>query len=580
MRIPYLTAQGSGTFGLHNDDPLQLSLRATSPDVAKLMTTVSGKTYDANGTLDTTLHVSGTRAQPQLRDDFTLASVRYAKFVVPKVWGTFAGNLRTVTLQHGEADLQRGRILASGTAPLRMNANAPVAFDLNIDNVDFSDFTSALPQGYRLAGTMGGTMSVRGTVDSPQLGGAIALHNGYFVGPIDQNPIQKIDGTLAFAGNTVAIRALHADVGGGTLDMSANAIVPNFRDPKAATFTSTIVAKGAQFNSPKYFRGKIDANVVASRAVGGIPTVSGTVNVPSARIPLTAFWNPHAPKTPAKAPLPLAFDLKATVGNDVRVQSTGVDVGAQGAVTVAGTLAEPTLSGAFTSTGGTISFLRRFTIQTARVRFDPSNGIMPYVDAVATTQVSSPPTYIALHVTGLAPNNMQIAFDSDPQYSREQILALLTGVSNLNGTGGGLGSVSATNTISNLAMGQLNSYFTQQLLEPLSASLGNALGLQNLQLSEDFTSGFGFSAAKAFGKHITAVFAESLGEPKRRSISIEAHHGNSTAFSLMFYSVDSPSLLAYSPSTNLLNFNDVANSSALTPLLGDSGFTVRYEHKF
>ncbi len=408
VQIPDLSASGSGTFGLHAGDPLALSMHATSPDLGALLTRVSGKPNDAAGTLDTTLRIGGTRAEPQLRDDFTLASLRYAKFQVPKLFGTLAGNLHTVTLEHAEVDLKRGRVLAaSGSAPLHLTRNAPVVFNLSVDNVDFSDFQSALPQGYRLAGTMAGQLHVRGTMDAPQLDGVIGLHNGYFVGPIDQNPIQKINGTLAFAGNTVAIRALHADVGGGTMDMNATATVANFRSPKSATFTSTIVAKGAQFNSPKYFRGKVDANITAFRNAGGIATIGGTVDIPSARIPLTAFWNPKASKTPQKATLPLAFNLRATVGNDVRVQSTGVDVGAQGGVTVAGTLASPTLNGAFTSTGGTIDFLRRFTIQSANVKFDPSNGIMPYVNAVATTQVSNPFAYVALHVTGLAPNNMQ-----------------------------------------------------------------------------------------------------------------------------------------------------------------------------
>jgi autotransporter translocation and assembly factor TamB len=583
VRIPYLTANGSGSFGLHKNDPLQVAMHATSPDLGKLMNSVSGKKFDASGTLDTTMRVTGTRADPQIRDDFTLASLRYSKFTVPKVWGTVTGNARTVALQHGEVDLKRGRVLvASGTAPLHLRRNAPVVFDMDLDNVDFSDFDSAFPKGYHLAGTMGGALHIRGTMDAPQLNGAIALHNGYFVGPIDQNPIQKINGTLAFAGNTIAIRALHADVGGGTMDMNATATVPNFRNPKAATFTSTIVANNAQFNSPQYFRGKVNANIAAFRNTGGIPTINGSVNIPSARIPLTAFWNPRAPKASPKPPMPLAFNLRATVGNDVRVQSTGVDVPAQGAVTVAGTLAHPTLNGNFTSTGGTISFLRRFDINNASVAFNPSNGIMPTVDATATTQVTNPAAYIAMHVTGLAPSNLNIAFDSEPPYSREQILAMLSGINNLNGTGGAtLASAGGGgDIISHLATGQLNGFFTSSVLQPLSASLGNALGLQNLQLTDDFTSGFGVNAAKAFGKHITAVYSANLGVPQRRSLSIEAHHGESTAFNLMFYSVDSPPLLAANTQTNLFGFNDLSNSTVLTPLIGTNGYTLMYEHKF
>lgn len=580
VQIPYLTAQGSGTFGFHANDRLQLAVHAVSPDLGKLVNTVAGKAFDGSGALDTTLHISGTRVEPQIADNFTLTSIRYAKFEVPKIFGTLVGDLHEVTLQHGEVDLRRGTILASGQTALHPSATSPVDFNLDVRNVDFSDFTSALPDGYRLAGTMGGRMSVRGTMSAPQLNGSIALHDGYFVGPIDQNPIQKINGTLAFSGTTVAIQALHANVGGGTFAMNGTASVPNFRDLKAATFTSTIVADGAQFNSPKYFRGKVNANVRATRQAGQKLVLAGNVDVPTARIPLTAFWNPHAQKKAAPPPLPIAFNLNATVGNDVRVQSTGVDVGAQGAATLGGDLTNPTLSGAFTSTGGTIDFIRRFTIQSANVQFVPANGIMPYVNAVATTQIANPPTYIALHVSGLAPNSMQIAFDSDPSYSRAQIIGLLSGLTSPGATGGGMMSFNGSNALQNLALGQINTYFTQQLLEPLSASLGEALGLQNLQLTDDFTSGFGFSAAKAFGKHITAVFSQSLGYPQRQSLSIEAHRGNATAFNLTFYQTTSPSLLNYTPSTSIFGFNDLANSTALTQALGDNGFTLTYEHKF
>lgn len=582
VRIPYLTAQGSGTFGFHAGDALALAVRASSPDIGKLMTTASGKTNAASGTLDTSLSISGTRADPQMGGRISLTAFRYKRFSVPKIWALAEGNARAVTLQHGEVDFTRGSVVASGTVPLRSRKNAPVALAMQVRNVDFSDFESALPRGYRLAGTMAGTMRVAGTMDDPLFDGSITLSNGYFVGPIDQNPVQHVNGLLAFAGNSIAIRNLHANVGAGTMAVNGTAVVPNFRDPKAATFSARIVANGAQINSPQYFRGKVDANVVASRAGGSaIPQITGSVAVPSARIPLTAFWNPHAPKSAPKAPLPLGFDLTATAGNDVRVQSNGVDVGATGRVTVGGTLASPTLAGAMHSTGGTVDFLRRFTIERAAVRFDPSNGIMPYVDATATTQVSNPIADIALHVTGLAPNNMQLSFDSEPSgYSKAQILAMLSGLTNLNGTGGST-QFSASNEIQNLAMGEVNTLFTQQLLEPLSASLGNALGLQNLQLTDDFTSGFGVSAVKAFGKHITAVFAENLGTPSRRSLSLEVHHGPSTAFDLTMYSVDTPPAFGYTPGTNPFNFTSSMNSSALmSPLLGTNGFTMTYRHEF
>jgi hypothetical protein len=348
-----------------------------------------------------------------------------------------------------------------------------------------------------------------------------------------------------------------------------------------ATFRAEIIADGAQFNSPQYFRGKVDANILASRRAGAAPIISGSVNLPSARIPLSAFWNPRAPRGRKGALPDVALNLTAMAGNDVRVQSPNVDVGARGHVSLAGNLRNPKLKGFFSSTGGTVSFFRTFVIQNADVRFQPSNGIMPFVDATATTTVSSPQTFVAVNVHGLAPDDMHLTFDSDPQYGEQQIMGILAGVGGPSGPAlAGAGDFSANSAVEGLATSEINTFFTRQMLEPLSAQLGSSLGLQNLQLTDDFHSGFGVNAAKAFGKHITAVYAENLGEPKRQTLSIEAHRRESTAFDLMLYSVQSPSLLAFMQSGNLLGSDGGADSSSMMPTLGSNGLSLMYEHKF
>ncbi len=598
VQIPYFSATGSGTFGLHANDPLALTLHGISPNFGALMKTASGKAIDLSGALDTTLHVSGTRLNPLLSDDLTLNAVKYRKFTVPRILASIGATRRDVTLHSGEIDLQRGRILASGRIPVVTSPHfgvgpgrAPVAFALTAQDVDASNAAAMLPKGTTLRGRLDGRITVGGAVDAPRLGGAVALSNGYFVGPVDQNPIRNVVGSLQFSGTQVALQNVHADVGGGTLAMNGTASVPTVRDIRAATFRTTIVAKGAQFNSPQYFRGKADANVTVSRGCVTLSseacrrtTIGGTLYIPTGRIPLTAFWNPKAPKGPAKALPDIGLNLNASVGNDVRVQAPNVDVGARGHVAVTGTLPKPALSGAFVSTGGTINFLHTFTIQSARVRFDPANGIMPYVDATATTAVQNPTTYIAMHVTGLAPSDMNIAFSSDPAYNKSQILGLLVGAQNFGAVSGvqttGGGSFSTSSIVQNLALGQLNSFFTTQLLEPMSASIGNALGLQNLQLSNDFTSGFGISAAKAFGNHITATYNEDLAPPRRQTLTIEARRGRATAFSLMLYNVQSPTLLGFLQASNVLGNTELTQAQIFNYLLGTHGVSLLYQHKF
>jgi hypothetical protein len=192
-----------------------------------------------------------------------------------------------------------------------------------------------------------------------------------------------------------------------------------------------------------------------------------------------------------------------------------------------------------------------------------------------------------MQVVGLAPNEMHLNLQSDPAYDRTQILGLLAGLQSIGAVSGipkspnATGGFTAGGAIQNLALGQINGMFTRDIFEPLDASLGSALGLQNLQISDDFTSGFGVSAAKAFGKHLTAVFNENLGEPKQQSISLEAHRGNATAFDLMVYNVQDPPLTGFlTQNNNPFGFNAYGNNSTLMAVSGTNGVSFTYEHKF
>lgn len=580
LQIPNLSATGSGTFGLHATDRMNLALRAISPDVGALAKTITGKPADdVSGALDTTLHVTGTRDEPLVGDALTISNLRYRRFTIPRVAANLAVSKHAVTLQSGSIDLPHGNVVASARVPITMSPfgigprTAPVTLHLNVNNVNVADAAAAFDPQTKIAGIVAGTLNVTGALDAPQLGGALALSGGSFSGPLESRPITDAHGRIAFSGTSVALQDVAAKVGSGTLAMSGTASVPTLRDVKAVAFSARLSADNAQFDSPKYFKGTVTADVTAARASGGIPRLAGTVNVPSGRIPLSAFWNPNAPKASPK-PLPdIALDLRATVGNDVRVQSTNVDVGAQGAVTLGGTLPHPTLDGSFTSTGGTISFLRTFRINSANVRFQPRNGIMPYVDAYASTQVANPFTFVSLHVTGLAPDNMNLAFQSDPPYGRSQILALLVG-------GGAAGSFNAATQVQNLATAQLNTFFARQLLEPISASLGNALGLSNFEITNDLTGGFGLNAAKAFGRNLTAVYSQNLGQPRRQSLSLEAMPTPGSAIKLMVYDVQDAGLLGSTQQTNLFGFNDIGTAPLLQPMLGSSGVSLTWVHKF
>ena len=587
LRIPYLAASGNGTFGLHARDPFDLAIHAVSPNIGALEQTVTGKKNALAGSLDTTVRLRGTRANPAIADGFRLTDLQYGRLHVPSVTASVSATRRLVRLDEARVAFADGSIRAFGRLPIRLSPpglappSAHLALTIAADRLNLADFADALPAGSHLAGVLSGTIAAGGTVASPAFTGTMTLANGAFSAPIERTPIDRIDATLALTATQIALRSLSARAGSGTIAASGVLRVPSLRDARAATGRLAIRMDGAEFDSPSYFKGTVDANVTIARAAGAIPSIAGTVDVPTARIPVTAFYNPHAPVGPKRVLPDIALDLRASAGNDVRVQSSAVDVGAAGSVTIGGTLPNPTLSGVVRSTGGTVNFLRNFQIARAVMHFMPANGIMPEVRARATTYVAQSDTSVAIGVSGLAPNELHITFSSNPSYDRSQILGILAGVQTPGVPSvGTVSNPTATNELTQLAVGQLDTVFTRNLFEPLSAQVGSALGLTNFSVNDTLNGGFGLNAAKAFGRNLTASFSESLAPPMRESLSLEAHAARSAGVRLTIYSQAQPPLTGYQPTAAGLALDTIGSTVMLQPFTGTSGFNLSYLHEW
>lgn len=592
VRLPSLSTVASGTFGLRAGDPLALVVRSTSPNVGALMHDATGKKYDVSGTLDSTLRLSGTRGHPIVADDLLSRNLRFGKLTLPRVAGTVDVLPTRVALRNGEADLQRGRVLLSGRVPIRLHGrtpgigrNGPISASLTADDVTLSNLLALLPKNTHASGRIDGRVDLAGTIGKPSLRGHLALEDGTFIGPMERAPLTGIRGTLAFAGTTVALQDAHAYVGGGSFAANGSVKLATLRDPGAASLALTMRAENAHVDMPLYFTGNLNGTVNVARAAGGPIRIGGDAIVRSARIPTTAILGAKGGKKPLQLPQ-IAFDrVRISVGRDVRVQGSNIDVGFMGNLVLNGMLSKPVLAGRFSSTGGTLDFYHTFSLQHARIAFSPTSGVIPYVNAVATTFISDPATAIRLHVTGPA-TNMNLALASDPSYDREQILGLLVGANRFGAVRGvpaghPTGGFSLGDATQNVALGEVNTLFTRTMLEPLSSSLGSALGFSDLSITNNLQSGLGLHAVKAFGKDVSAVFGESLGYPHTQSVALEAHPDVANSLLLRMYSSQGPTLFALQqPQTVGEGAMNVNPMTALTDVGGTSGVDFAYLRKF
>jgi TamB, inner membrane protein subunit of TAM complex len=590
LDVPSLTTQASGTFGLRSGDSLALVAHSTSPNVGAFLHEAVGKDFGLAGTLDSTLRLTGTRVRPHINDTLVLQSLRYGNFTVPRLAGAIGLDRESVTVSDGEIDLARGKALVSARAPIRFSGSrvvpgsGPISASVRATDVELSNFLSLLPKGTQMNGRIDGEVVAGGSLDAPLVSGSLALRDGTFSGQMERSPITGILADLAFSGTRASLQS-RATVGGGSLSAQGTAAVSSLRDPASSALNVQARATNARLDLPGYFRGVLNGNVAAVRENSPLAELSGDLTLSDARIPLTAFLNMKSGGQSQKGLPDIAFsNLRIAAGNNVRVQNANVDVGATGDVTLAGTLGAPVLAGSFRSTGGSLSFYRTFNLQTGMVTFARSSSVIPDVDAIATTFVANPPTAIRLHVTGPA-TNMNIAFASDPSYSREQILGLLVGaqqfgaVRGINATGP---SASIGSAAQQFALGQVNTLFARALLEPLSASAANALGFTTVQITSDIQTGLGINAVKALGKNVNAIFSQTFGYPSTQAVSLELQPDPATGLRLTWYTSTGATLFAVQqqpvPVANgVLNLNPWTQ---LPPPTGTNGIAFSYVRKF
>jgi hypothetical protein len=359
-------------------------------------------------------------------------------------------------------------------------------------------------------------------------------------------------------------------------------------------------------NVPEFGSGAFDAALTLTKTSGHDALLGGTVALSNAAIPFAAFIAATQKGAQSSGPpLPLDFDIKMDIGKNVRVKGSGfgagLDIGATGSAHLAGSLAAPTLQGTFASTSGTLTFYdRAFRVQSAKVVFDPAQGIVPTLRATATTHVSNPdPTSpygsvdVTVAVDGPVTNPKLTFTSSPPGYSNDQILAMiapfggliLSGLSYAPTQGGAapvLGSQLVGPTSSSITAGQeafniVNAQFMAGLLSPVEGALSQSLGVQNVNLTLDYYGNVGFSASRFLGKTVNFLYAATFGIPQRTSFGLELVGQRATSAQLSFYFTNGPEKLFETPIGSETSGNRL---SVGLPLQGTQGFAFTFQRFF
>ncbi|MGD0475173.1 MAG: translocation/assembly module TamB domain-containing protein [Candidatus Velthaea sp.] len=619
---------GNGKLGLSSTDPLAFDLRVTSDDVgiAARAFVPATRRLDLAGALDADIRVGGVRGAPKFQGGFDLRDARYGGFVVPRTIGALALAGRAVELRDVDVEFERGQAFVAGSLPLQLQPlgigppRAPLSVDVTAQDVDLAQFAPLLPAGTKLDGAVNGRFGVEGTVDRPRLLGSLTVTNGSYASPFERAPIENVGASVSFAGSRVALRSLHADVGGGTLD-AAGALTLPLGNQTGARYRASVEAKAARLDFPAYGRGTIDGKLEVAGG-GAQPVVSGQVTLRDAVIPVSAVYGSgSAAGTAAARDLRWnpAFHLRAIAGDNVRVRSSIVDIGAEGAVDLSGDLRAPRLAGSFSATDGTISSYNHvFRIVNAAVSFNPADGAIPTVQARAMSRVTNPDpdpsrniagsANIIVTVSGTADNNnLQVTYSSDPAYSQEQIVGLLLDVPallgavnfNLNGGPGSpvlRGAPGETNAllppgvtpeqVSAISFNQevfslLNGQFTQRALSPIERVFEKTLGLSDIQFTVDYGGGIGYSLRRQIGKRdFYAFLSQTVSYPERTNLGFELEPKPYEALNFSYYEQNGITSLITNQTPGEEFLNSTRRLTSVQPLGNRSGVSLNFNRRF
>ncbi len=614
-----------GTIGLAPVPPLALSLHVITPDIATALIRAfpASPHYDIAGRIEADAHITGTLADPRVTAGFDVTDARYASLVVPQILGSASYDGRTLEIDDAEATLLKGKVLVAGSLPLDLatmsiDGEAPLSFTFALTSLDLAPLAPFVPGTHtKLGGTVDGRVAVEGSLRAPRIVGAARLAAGTYSSDFDRAGVSGADAQLTFAGTSVSLATLHANLGGGTLDGHGSLDLP-FPGVHTSGYTIDLTAHNARVDSAQYGRGTLDGTLqIASTPT--MPVLSGNLTLDNASIPVSAVYRSGSGAAGGGGPpFDVGFDLHVAAGRNVRVQSAIIDVGATGALDLTGTLSAPKLAGVLTATPGGVfsTYNRTFRIQSAVVAFDPARGMIPIVDLRATAHVTNPdpdPTRNALgsaditvSVTGPADELAQgngITFSSNPPYSREQILGLLLDASlfgavnfaqQQNGTGlrgapgesnallppGTTPSQAGTINFNQEAFSLLNGQFTQRFLAPFERFLGGALNLTDIELTVDYGGGIGYNALKQIGKkNIYLNFGQTLSYPVRTTAGLTARPNATTSVDFNYFTQDGNPAITYDEN-GTEPFSYEQRLHGIQPLSGRQGFTFLIVRKY
>jgi translocation and assembly module TamB len=502
--IPATTiSAGSGRVSVSGDVGKRLNLRADIANLPASLANALAPQIAPEGSISGRIEVSGTAASPvaDYRLDWQGAAVAQTRAAGLTPLGlTASGRFENQRLTL-DSRVSGSGIGISGTGAVSLTNG--VGLDLRIQgDVPLSAANGKLAaQGLVAEGTARVNLTVGGNSTTPEITGTITTGGARVVDVRRNLAVEQITTTINLADNRAEIGNLTGNFAtGGRVTASGSIDIRSADLPADLTINldKAVYVDGSTVTSTADARLTLEGPLLAG------PTLAGTVNLSRTSITISEskpaslreldIKHRNAPpevlrqqreQNPAQgrsSNAPIVLDLRISSPTQTFIRGRGIDAELGGTITLTGTAAAPSISGAFELRRGRMQILtKRLNITEATITF--GGDLVPLIDLEATT--TSGGATITINLTGLA-SNPSVTFTSSPALPQDEILAQLI-------FGQSMARLSAlqiaqlADAAAQLAGGRGTSLFQ---------SLRTSLGIDDLDVSTDETGQTSISAGK------------------------------------------------------------------------------------
>ena len=350
--------------------------------------------------------------------------------------------------------------------------------DLNLSSKVDLEILSEFDKEITASGVSTARIAINGTLNEPELTGALEISNGFFRHFSFPNSLTEINALVSFKNKNITLQSLQANSSGGTLTAGGSATL---RGHGLQTYRFDLYAQKIRVHFPEGLRSTVNAELHlqnqgdASYMVGDIEVQQGvyvksfeeTPNLFTyARVPTFAGL-PGA--VAARNPVQLNIHIHSDEG--LQVRNNFANIASSADLNLIGTLDNPVLVGRLDVKKGTITFRNReYKVTRGSIDFQNPYRTEAQMSFVAETRIRE--YNITLTFNGTF-DRIYHQISSDPPLPTDDIYALL---------GGGYISNSVQDTAALIVGQQISDFIASPITSPLEREFKRVFGLQRFSI--------------------------------------------------------------------------------------------------